>query len=74
MAMKQDRDATLEDVLNTALKRETAAFKFYETLLVKHGQDSFMRGLLDQLKTEERKHIRLIEKKLADLRMGRDIG
>jgi rubrerythrin len=64
-------DNTTEDILKVALAREETAHRFYEGLLEKHSKVEAIRELLEQLKDEEYRHIRLIQSKMADLEMGR---
>jgi len=61
---------TPAEILATALKKEKIAFAFYSRLLQSSNVD-FVQDLLTTLRDEEIKHVRMIEKKIADLNMGR---
>jgi rubrerythrin len=63
-------DNTVEDILKVALAREETAHRFYEGLLEKHSRVEPIRDLLEQLKDEEYRHIRLIHDKMAQLDLG----
>jgi rubrerythrin len=62
--------STPGDILRKALEKEKAARDFYADLL-DHSRVGMVRELAATLKDEEDKHVRLIEKKLADLTGGR---
>lgn len=66
--MANGNPVTLEQVLESALRREQSSYKFYDGLLQRHFREPFMSPLLEQLKNEEAKHIRLIEKMLVKVR------
>ncbi len=59
-----------DDILEAALKKEKVAFRFYNNLLQGTHVD-FVRDLLEQLRDEEAKHVRMIEKKIAAMEAGR---
>ena len=61
---------TPEEILELALKREQSAFQFYSNMLSHAGGVDVVRTLIEQLKDEELKHVRLVEKKLMQLRLG----
>ncbi|MDD5130171.1 MAG: ferritin family protein [Candidatus Omnitrophica bacterium] len=52
------------EVLKLALAKEEDAIKAYQGMLIKYPS---LRELLSYLVTEEQKHKKLIEKKIADL-------
>ena len=54
-----------EQALDMALGKEKSAAEFYKRLSVEH---SAMRDLFEFLMNEEEKHVKLIEKKIAELR------
>lgn len=56
---------TTAEVLRIALSREEDAIKLYSKLSNQHSE---IRDLLMQLVTEEQKHKKLIEKKMAELK------
>jgi rubrerythrin len=62
----ESRIKTPEEILQIALRKERASFEFYSNLLDRSGSVEVVRNLLEQLKTEEHKHIHMIEKKLID--------
>jgi rubrerythrin len=71
--MPGGRDLTTpQGILEAALAREEAAYRFYDRLL-QSVTVPFIRELLERLKDEEFKHRRLIEDKLASLRLGHDV-
>lgn len=59
--------ATPDEILSTALDKETQARNMYEELAEKCSVD-FVRELLEKLQNEETKHIRMIEDMLRRLR------
>jgi rubrerythrin len=67
----QTMDNTAGDILKVALAREEVAHRFYEGLLEKHSKVETIRDILEQLKDEEYRHIRLIHDKMAQLDLGR---
>ncbi len=67
--MPRETTLTPEEVLNIALAKEKASFKYYERLLNRTNME-WVADLLQELKNQEYKHIRLIERKLERLRLG----
>jgi rubrerythrin len=63
---------TVDEILRAALAKEQAAFDFYSELL-NHTKIDLVRDLVALLKDEEQKHMRLIERKLTELTLGRDL-
>ena len=61
---------TVDEILRAALAKEEAAFNFYSELL-NHTKVDLVRDLVALLKDEEQKHIRLIERKITELSLGR---
>jgi rubrerythrin len=58
------------DILNKALEKEQQAFDFYTSML-NQSRVGMLQELLASLKDEEHKHIRMIQSRIADLRLGR---
>lgn len=56
-------------ILEEALKREQAAYKFYASVR-DQVKMPLVRELAEQLCEEERRHVRMIEKQIAKLRLG----
>jgi rubrerythrin len=56
-------------ILEAALEKEKAAYRFYDQLLNNTNID-MLRETIEHLLEEEYKHIQLIEKKMASLRNG----
>lgn len=57
---------TVSGVLETALRREKASYNFYDNLLKKTNLE-VLREVLEELKGEEYKHIRMIEQQMVKL-------
>lgn len=57
------------DILHTALAREREAHRFYDSLL-RGTHAPIMAELLTQLREEEQRHIRMIENRIAQMRLG----
>jgi len=57
-------------LLEMALKKEEAAQRLYDRLL-KEPQAGVVRGFLEQLREEETKHVRMVQRKIVDLRLGK---
>lgn len=64
------RLSTPADILAASLRKEQAAWTFYDNLL-NETQVSFVRDLLEQLREEEARHIQLVKRRLASLEAGR---
>jgi rubrerythrin len=60
---------TPPEILQVALKKELNARAFYDKILASTRVD-YIRNLIEQLRNEEAKHVRLIEKKITDLHLG----
>jgi len=60
---------TPEEILNTALAKEQAAFDYYDQML-KSTNIEVIQDLLQELKNEEYKHMKMIEAKLRRLNLG----
>jgi rubrerythrin len=56
-------------ILEAALDKEKAAYRFYEQLL-NNTNIGLLQEIIEHLLEEEYKHIQLIEKKMASLRSG----
>jgi len=63
---------TWKDILDAALRKEKAAYRFYDEILRK-TKVAVLRQLLETLRGEEAKHIDMIRnrKKIADMNLGR---
>ncbi len=66
----EPRFNTPDEILNAALAKERRAYDFYSGLAEGCRVD-FVRKLLETLKNEEQKHVRMIEEMLKNLRLGR---
>ncbi len=64
------RLSTPDEILNAALAKERQSRAFYAGL-AEQCRIEMVRELLEKLKDEENKHIKMIEEMLADLRLGR---
>ena len=60
---------TAKEILETALHKEEAAYRFYDAVMNSTKVD-FVKDLVSQLREEEQKHILLIQKKLAAMELG----
>ena len=59
---------TPDQILELALEKERAAYNFYNEA-VSGSKIEMIRELLEELRNEEAKHIKLIEKKLAEMQL-----
>jgi rubrerythrin len=57
------------EILQAALKKEKAAYHFYDTLL-NSTTVVFLQELLEKLRDEEHKHVLMIEKILSKMQSG----
>ena len=57
-------------ILKAALKKEKAAYRFYDNLLKEHKSIEILREMIEQLREEEYRHVQIIEKKIAKLDFG----
>jgi rubrerythrin len=64
------RLSTPDEILNAALVKERQSREFYAELAEQCRID-MVRELLEKLKDEENKHVKMIEAMLAGLRLGR---
>ena len=62
---------TPDEILNAALAKEQQARQFYAGL-ADQCQISMVKQLIEKLKDEENKHVKMIEEMLANLRLGHD--
>ena len=60
---------SMSQILEVALKREREAYRFYDRLL-SETKVGILKEILEQLRDEEQKHIRMIEKKIAQMNLG----
>jgi rubrerythrin len=65
----QSRLSTPDEILNAALAKERQAYEFYMGLAEACRTD-FVRELIETLKKEEQKHVRMVEQMLTKLRLG----
>jgi len=63
------KTGTPMEILKAALVKEHAAHDFYAEVR-DHAKVEMVRALAEQLCEEEQRHIRLIEKLIADLKLG----
>jgi len=70
--MKKLELRTSDQILQVALAKEKEARDFYDEQAV-HCHVDFVRKLLEKLKDEESKHIRLVQGMITKLSVGRDI-
>jgi rubrerythrin len=63
------RLSTPDEILNAALAKERQSREFYSGLAEQCRID-MVRQLIEKLKDEENKHVRMIEDMLANLRLG----
>ena len=59
-------------ILQAALKKEEASYRFYEGML-KRTHVGIVKELLEELRDEESRHIGMIKHKIARLRAGKGI-
>ena len=64
---------TLNQILEVALGKEEEAHRFYDQLLGECRADT-VRELLERLKNEEYKHIRMIEEMITRLNLGKALA
>jgi len=57
------------EILQSALKKEKDAYRYYDTLL-NTTTVFFLQELLEQLRDEEHKHVLMIEKILTKMQSG----
>ena len=70
--MKKLELRTPDQILRVALAKEKEARDFYDEQAT-HCRVDFVRELLEKLKDEESKHIRLVQGMITKLSVGRDI-
>jgi rubrerythrin len=64
------RLSTPDEILNVALAKERQSRQLYAGL-AEQCRIEMVRELLEKLKDEENKHVKMIEEMLAHLRLGR---
>ncbi len=69
MSILKEKLKTPVGILEAALAHEKEAYSFYSDLLSFQKVNS-LRRLVEQLKDEEYKHMRLLEDKLVKFRLG----
>lgn len=67
--MVTETSLTPEEILRQALAKERTAFSYYDRML-KATSIEVIKDLLQDLKNEEYKHIKMIESRLARLTVG----
>jgi rubrerythrin len=70
--MKKLELKTPDQILQVALAKEKEARDFYDAQAADCRVD-FVRKLLEKLKNEESKHIRMVQEMMKKLNVGRDI-
>ena len=70
--MKKNELRTSDQILQLALAKEKEARDFYDEQAA-HCRVGFVRNLLEKLKNEESKHIRLVQGLITKLNVGRDV-
>ncbi len=60
---------TYEKILEAALKKEKAAYAFYEKHM-KNSKVRLLQEIFEELRDEEAKHVAVIQKKLEEIRYG----
>ncbi len=66
--MAADLTITPGEILNKALAKEKAAFDYYDKML-KSSNIELIRDLLQDLKNEEYKHMKMIETRIARMNL-----
>lgn len=69
MSADNDKVTTPIEILEVALKKEKDARLFYESILSR-TRVGIVRETLEKLRDEEYKHIHMIEKLIAKIRLG----
>lgn len=64
---------TPDQILRAALAKEQEAHQFYGDLLV-HCQAHIVRELVERLKNEEYKHVRMVQEMISKLNLGKDLA
>lgn len=62
--------STPDEILNAALAKEHQSRQFYAGL-AERCQVNTVKQLIEKLKDEENKHVKMIEEMLSNLRLGR---
>lgn len=70
--MKNLELRTSDEILQVALAKEKDARDFYDEQAA-HCRVDFLRRLLEKLRDEEAKHIRIVQDMITKLSIGRDI-
>lgn len=63
--------ATPDGILEAALCREKEAYQFYSGVLARCSLDA-VRDLVEKLRDEEYRHVRMIEGMISNLNLGHD--
>jgi rubrerythrin len=71
-AMKKPKLRTPNQILQVALAKEKESRDFYDEQAA-HCSVDFVSKLLNKLKDEESKHIRLVQDMITKLSLGKDI-
>ena len=67
------KPGTPSEILDMALRKEQSAYRFYDRM-ARSSAGTIMLDLLEKLREEEGRHVQLIERKLAALRLGRSVS
>ena len=70
MAEDEKPLGTPRDMLELALRKEKAAYKFYDRL-VQQSKVRMVSEMLEKLRNEEYKHVELVEKMISRMELGR---
>ena len=69
MSAEKTGAPTIVDVLNAALRKEQAAYRFYDTAF-RDARMAEVRELFEQLRDEEARHVRLVTKRLERIALA----
>jgi rubrerythrin len=73
VVVKEKREMnTPGEILQAALGKEKEAYQFYSDLLARRPVE-IVRELVEKLKNEEHRHIRMVEGMITKLHLGKDI-
>jgi len=70
MSAERKVSRTPVEILQIALKKEESSFRLYDNML-QETKVGFVRELIERLREEESKHVRMIRQRIARLEMGR---
>ena len=64
------KSLSIEQILSMALKKEQDSYRFYDDLL-QNTKVAILHDLIEELRDEELKHIKMIKKKTTEMSLGR---